>query len=139
MNAAEKAWATRRARREARNMIATLKRGIENPSPAYDTDKPVVDLWLDDARIGCGRRRFIVLECGSKAVKLFYPPQLATITVDRITFDRHARPAADAKPRRLCRIIRDNIAQAKRVNAAAGRPVMAEGGPRARQALQVLR
>lgn len=138
MNAAQKAWATRRARAEARSTIATIKRGVENPSPAYDASKPVVDLWLDDNRIGCGQRRFIVLECGTKAVKLFYPPQLATITVDRVTFDRHAKPAADAKPRKLARIIRDNVAQAKRVNEASGRPVMAEGGARSKQALQVL-
>lgn len=139
ISAAAKAWATRRARDAARVEIAAIKAGVTKPSPAYDPDKPVVDLWLDDARVGCGQRRYIVLEVGTKAVKLFYPPQLVLITVDRVTFDRHARPARDAKVRKLARIIRDNIASAKRVNEAAGRPVMPDGGARAKQALKVLR
>lgn len=139
LNAAQRAWATRRARDAARVEIATIKAGVTKPSPAYDPDKPVVDLWLDDARVGCGQRRYIVLEVGTKHVKLFYPPQLVMITVDRVTFDRHARPARDAKVRKLARIIRDNVAAAKRVNEAAGKPVMPDGGARAKQALRALR
>lgn len=139
MNAAAKAWATRRAHAAARVEIAAIKAGVTKPSPAFDPDKPVVDLWLDDARVGCGQRRYIVLEVGTKWVKLFYPPQLVLVTVDRVTFDRHARPARDAKVRKLARIIRDNVASAKRVNEAAGRPVMPDGGARAKQALKVLR
>jgi hypothetical protein len=139
MNAAQRAWATRRARDAARVEIATIKAGVTKPSPAFDPDKPVIDLWLDDARVGCGHRRYIVLEVGTKHVKLFYPPQLVLVTVDRVTFDRHARPARDAKVRKLARIIRDNVAAAKRVNEAAGRPVMPDGGARAKQALAVLR
>lgn len=139
MNAAQRAWATRRAHAAARVEIAAIKAGVTRPSPAYDPDKPVVDLWLDDAKVGCGQRRYIVLEVGTKAVKLFYPPQLVLVTVDRVTFDRHARPARDAKVRKLARIIRDNVAAAKRVNEAAGKPVMPDGGARAKQALKVLR
>ena len=139
MNAAQKAWATRRAQAAARSDIATLKAGVTKPSPAYDPEKPVVDLWLDDVKVGCGQRRYVVLEVGAKAVKLFYPPQLVMVTVDRLTFDRHAKPAKNAKPRKLARIIRDNVASAKRINEAAGRPVMPDGGARAKQALQVLR
>lgn len=139
MNAAQRAWATRRARDAARVEIATIKAGVTKPSPAFDPDKPVVDLWLDDARVGCGQRRFIVLEVGTKHVKLFYPPQLVLVTVDRVTFDRHAKPARDAKVRKLARIIRGNVASAKRINEAAGRPVMPDGGARAKQALKVLR
>jgi hypothetical protein len=46
---------------------------------------------------------------------------------------RRARDAARVE------IIRDNVAAAKRVNEAAGKPVMPDGGTRAKQALQVLR
>lgn len=139
MNAAQKAWATRRAREAARVEIATKAKGIKTPSPAYDPDKPVVDLWLDDSRVGCGQRRYIVLEVGTRLVKLFYPPRLIMLTIDRLTFDRHAKPAADAKPRTLRRIIRDNMAYAKRINEASGTNVMPEGGARAKQAIAVLK
>jgi hypothetical protein len=138
MNAAQRAWATRRARDAARVEIAAIKAGVEQPSRAFDPDKPVVDLWLDDARVGCGQRRYIVLEVGTRWVKLFYPPQLALVTIDRVTFDRHAKPARDAKVRKLARIIRDNVAAAKKINEAAGKPVMPDGGARAKQALQIL-
>jgi hypothetical protein len=139
MSPAAKAWATRRARDAARAEIATIKAGVDKPSAAVNPDKPVVDLWLDDARVGCGQRRFIVLEVGTRWVRLFYPPQLALVTIDRVTFDRHAKPAKDAKVRKLARIIRDNVASAKRINEAAGKPVMPDGGARAKQALAVLR
>lgn len=139
MNAAQRAWATRRARDAARVEIATIKAGVAEPSRAFDPDKPVVDLWLDDVKVGCGVRRYVVLECGSKWVKLFYPPQLVLVTIDRVTFDRHAKPARNAKVRKLARIIRDNVASATRVNEAAGKPVMPDGGARAKQALRVLR
>lgn len=139
MNAAQKAWATRRARDTARADIQTLNRGVEQPSAVYDPKRPVVDIWLDDAKVGCGMRRYVVLECGSRWVKLFYYPSLVTVTVDRLTFDRKAKPAKDAHKRTIARIIRENMAQAERINAQAKRPVMADGGARAKQALQVLR
>lgn len=139
MNAAQRAWATRRARDAARADIKTIAAGIEQPSAAYDPKKPVVDIWLDDAKVGCGMRRYVVLECGPRAVKLFYYPSLVTVTVDRLTFDRKAKPARDARKRKIAQIIRDNVALAERVNAQAGRPVMAEGGARAKQTLAVLR
>lgn len=139
MNAAQKAWATRRARESARIEIATVKAGIKTASPAYDPNRPVVDLWLDDQRVGCGRRRYVVLEVGTKIVRLFYPPLLALVTIDRLTFDRHARPARDAKPRAIRRIIRDNIAMANRLNHGLAKPVMSDGGARAKQALELLK
>src|SRR5579864_7767119 len=106
MNAAQKAWATRRAREAARADIATISRGIEQPSAAYDPKKPVVDINLDDPKVGCGLRRYVVLECGTRWVKLFYYPSLITVRVDRLTFDRKAKLAKDAKKRVIARIIR---------------------------------
>jgi hypothetical protein len=138
MSAAQKAWATRRARDSARVEIATIKAGVSRPSAAFDPDKPVVDLWLDDIKVGCGQRRYVVLECGTKWVRLFYPPRLISLTIDRVTFDRHAKPATNAKPKVLRRIIRDNVAMAKRINEL-GDHAMPDGGARAKQAVRALR
>lgn len=139
MNAAQRAWATRRARDAARADIKTLNAGVDKPSAVLDPDKPVVDIDLDDVKLGCGMRRFVVLECGPRWVRLFYPPRLVAVRIDRLTFDRKARPAKDAKKRVLARIIRQNVENAKRINAEAGRPVMAEGEGAAKLALAVLR
>jgi hypothetical protein len=139
MNAAQKAWATRRARDAARADIVTLNKGVEAPSPALNESKPVVDLYLHDSPVGSGLRRYIVLECGPKWVKLFYYPSLTMVRIDRLTFDRKAKAAKDAKKRTLARIIRANVELAERINRQAGKPVMAEGGVWAKQALAVLR
>ena len=139
MNAAQKAWATRRARDAARDDIKTLNVGVQVPSVAYDPSRPVVDLNIDDPRVGCGWRRYVVLECGTRWVKLFYYPLLTIVTIDRLTFDRKAKVAKDAKKRTISRIIRANLQQARRINAQAKKPVMAEGGVRAKQALAMLR
>lgn len=53
MNAAQRAWATRRAREAARADIAKLNKGIATPAPALKTSKPVVDLNIDHHAIGC--------------------------------------------------------------------------------------
>ena len=139
LNAAQKAWATRRARQAARDDIKTISAGVSTPAPAYDPKKPVVDIWLDDVKVGCGTRRFVVLECGPRWVKLFYYPTLSTIRIDRLTFDRKARLATDSKKRTIANIIRRNVEQAKRINEHARKPVMPEGGSAAKQALAVLR
>jgi hypothetical protein len=139
MNAAQKAWATRRARDAARADIKTISKGIDQPSAAYDPKRPVVDIFLDDNKVGSGLRRYVVLECGPRVVRLFYYPTLTLVKVDRLTFDRKAKPAKDAKKRTIARIIRANVEQAERINKQSGRPVMAEGSAWAKQALAVLR
>jgi hypothetical protein len=101
MNAAQKAWATRRAREAARADIAALNKGIETPAPAFRETKPVVDLNIDHKDVGCGMRRFVVLDCGPRLVKLFYYQTLTAITIDRLTFDRKARYARDSKREKI--------------------------------------
>lgn len=139
LNAAQKAWATRWARDAARADIATLNAGVVEPSTAFNPKKPVVDLNIDDAKVGCGMRRYVVLDVGPRVVRLFYYPLLATVVVDRLTFDRKARPAKKTDPRVIARIIRENLARVDRVNSAAGTLVLSDGGPATAQALQVLR
>jgi|SRR5581483_12307170 len=131
LSPAQKAWATRKARDRARASIAAVKVGIAAPSPVVAGGDKVVDLYLDDSRVGCGLRRFVVLEVGRKWVKLFSAPQLATVTVDRPTFDRWAKPARDAKPRKIAEIIRRNVAEAKRLELSFSES-------RAKQAVRIL-
>lgn len=139
MNAAQRAWATRRAREAARADIAVLNAGVTEPSNAFDPKKPVVDINIDDAKVGCGMRRYVVLDCGPRLVRLFYYPRLITLTVDRLTFDRKAKRARDADRKKISAIIRENVAMADRMNDAAGTLVMSDGGDAAVKALQVLR
>ncbi|WP_316227846.1 hypothetical protein [Bradyrhizobium sp. SZCCHNR3015] len=138
MNPAQKAWATRRAREAARADIRTLNAGIEKPSAVLKTSKPVVDINLDHHAIGCGLRRFVVLDCGPRLVKLFYYPTLTTVTIDRLTFDRKAKYARDAKRETIARIIRANLALADKINSHACKPIVSDGGADAAKALQVL-
>lgn len=139
LNAAQKAWATRRARDAARADIAVLNAGVTEPSAAFNPKKPVVDLDIDDAKVGCGMRRYVVLDVGPRLVRLFYYPLLATVVVDRLTFDRKARSAKKTDPQVISRIIRENLARVDRINDAAGTLVMSDGGPSTALALQVLR
>ena len=139
MNAAQRAWATRRSREAARADIQKLNAGIATPAPAFKESKPVVDLWVDDAKIGCGRRRFVVLDCGPRVVRLFCYPLLTTIIVDRLTFDRSAKYARDSKPSKIADIIRANLKMADRINAQAKAMVFNDGGADAARALEVLR
>jgi len=92
----------------------------------------IVDLYLADSRVGGGLRRYVVLREGRKWVSLFHFPNLSSLTVDRATYDRKASEARDAKPRTIKRIIRRNLAQAKRLG-------LPDGGARTKQALEVLK
>jgi hypothetical protein len=141
MNAAQKAWATRRARDAARADIQTLNAGIETPAPALKTSKPIVDIEVDHHAIGCGTRRFIVLDCGPRTVRLFSYASLIAINVDRLTFDRKAKYARDAKRITIARILRQNLKQADRINAEARKASdrVSDGGADAAKALEVLR
>ncbi|MBR0693636.1 hypothetical protein [Bradyrhizobium lablabi] len=139
MNAAQRAWATRRAMKAIQTDRETLKAGIETPAPAFKESKPVVDLNIDHHAIGCGMRRYVVLEVGPRLVRLFYYPTLTTITVDRLTFDRKAKYARDSKRDVVARIIRQNLALADKINTQAQSIVMSDGGADAAKALEVLR
>jgi hypothetical protein len=139
MNAAQKAWATRRARDAARADIVRLNAGVETPAVAYRENKPVVDINIDDAKVGCGTRRFVVLDCGPRVVRLFYYPTLVTITVDRLTFDRKAKYARDSKREKIAAIIRKNQKLADTINGEARKIVVPDGGADAVKALEMLR
>ncbi|MCC8963744.1 transposase [Bradyrhizobium sp. Pear76] len=139
MSAAQKAWATRRARDAARADLETLNRGIETPPTAFRESKPVVDLNINHHAVGCGMRRYVVLDCGPRLVRLFSYSKLIAITVDRLTFDRKAIGARDAKRDVIASIIRRNIALAEKINDEAKSIVMPDGGRDATRALEVLR
>jgi hypothetical protein len=90
----------------------------------------MVSLYLEDARIGCGFRRYLVLEVGPKFVTLFYAPKLATVRVDCLTFDRHAKAET-----LMAGIIRANMDEAQKLYPTERRAAVAQGG----QALAALR
>ncbi len=138
MNAAQRAWATRRAMAAARADQERLAAGVEERPTAFRESKPVVDLNIDHRDVGCGQRRYVVLDCGPRLVRLFYYPTLTTIVIDRLTFDRKAKPARDAKRETITRIIRANQAIADRVNNQAKAIVLKDGGADAVKALEVL-
>ena len=75
----------------------------------------MVEFRIDDRRIGCGLRRFIVLRIGPKWATLFHVPTLATIQYPRKSFDSKAGPAI-YNARNVSRILRRNVAQAKRLD-----------------------
>lgn len=136
----KRAWATRRAVAAIQADREILKAGIETPAPALKTSKPVVDMAVDHHALGCGMRRFVVLDCGDRAVRLFSYSQLTTITVDRLTFDRKARYARDSKRDKLIEILRRNVRQADRINqdATSASDRVPDGGADYAKALQVL-
>lgn len=139
MTPAQRAWATRRAMAQITADRETLKAGIATPAPALKTSKPVVDLNIEHHAIGCGMRRFVVLECGERTVRLFCYAKLTAITIDRLTFDRKARYARDSKRDVVAKIIRRNLEIADRVNQEARSIVIPDGGADASRALEVLR
>lgn len=138
LSPAQRAWQTRRQMASVRADQETLKAGVAEPTPVLKTSKPVVDLWLDEPAVGCGQRRFVVLDVGERRVRLFYYPTLTSVTVDRLTFDRHAKYARDAKRGTITRIIRANLALADKINSEARKAVVSDGGADAAKALEVL-
>jgi hypothetical protein len=109
LSPARKAWATRKARADARNHIAAVKHGVATPSPVGDS--PVVTLDWDDSPCGPGRRHYVVLDLGTKHVGLFYSPTLEVARIDRVTFDRIAVAARGVSRRRLSAYIRQKMEQ----------------------------
>lgn len=134
LTAGQKAALTRRAREEAREKIAAVKTGVAAEAAV---DSKVVEVWLDDAQIGCGWRRYVVLDVSAKWVRLFNAPRLTAIRVDRVTFDRQSR-AAKFKAKKVAEIIRNNINAAERINDESKAVVVPDGGRDARQALEIL-
>jgi hypothetical protein len=136
----QKAWETRRAKAEGRAIIEARKveAAAPPPPPSPVADARHVELWLDRQDVGCGYRRYTVLEVGDRVVRLFSASKLIAIDVDRREFDRWARPVRH-KGATVAGIIRRNFALVDRVNDAAGELVLFDGGGAAVRAMAVLR
>lgn len=106
LTAAQKAWQTRRLAAAARADIVALKKGIETPAPIGDA--AMVEINLDLPKIGCGFRRYLVMDIGPKMVALFYVPTLQVVRIDRLTFDRRAKKVTFGK-RVMTSLIRNNM------------------------------
>lgn len=139
LSPAMKAWETRRAKAEGRAIVEAAKiAAITPPAPSPLADARHVQLWLDRQDVGCGYRRYTVLEVGERTVRLFSASKLIAIEVDRREFDRWAR-AVRHKGNTIADIIKRNIALVDRVNDGAGQLVLFDGGSAAVRALAVLR
>lgn len=139
LSPAHRAWETRRAKAEGRAAIEAAKvAAVAPPEPSPVADARHVQLWLDRQDVGCGYRRYTVLDVGDRVVRLFSASKLITIEVDRREFDRWAKPVRH-KGTTIAGIIRRNIALVDRVNDAAGSVVMLDGGAAAVRAMAVLR
>jgi hypothetical protein len=74
----------------------------------------MVSIWLDDVKVGCGERSYLVISVGPKWATLLQPAMLTEVKVDRPTFERHAeRVSFVAKGVR--RLIIRNTRQARRL------------------------
>jgi hypothetical protein len=100
-----------RARYQARQDFAALRAGIKTPPPVGNS--PMVEMFVNEPRIGCGFRRFVVLSVGPRWAFLFHAPSLQQLKVDRVTFDRHARQT-EFNQSTVGTIIRRNLEQAER-------------------------
>jgi hypothetical protein len=140
LNPAQKAWETRRAKAEGRAIVEARKveAATPPPPPSPVADARHVELWLDRQDVGCGYRRYTVLEVGDRIVRLFSAAKLIAIDVDRREFDCWARPVRH-KGATITNIIKRNIVMVDRVNDAAATLVLFDGGEAAVRAMAVLR
>jgi hypothetical protein len=112
---------------------------IAAPKVVEELEKlKVCELWVDDALVGCGFRRFIVLEEGDRTVRLFSAAKLAAIKVDRRYFEQKAKFDRRPNRRAIADIIRRNVAMADRINDREQAPIVSDGGKDACTALQLL-
>jgi hypothetical protein len=116
---AQKAWVTRRARDVARAVIVTKRQGTDKLSPlagekivSYAPSETEGDKVATD--IGAGRRLYVVVAINDSEAVLFYAPQLKTVRVDRLSFDRYAKPSPKSSPRNTAKLIRERMAQWRR-------------------------
>jgi hypothetical protein len=145
LSPAQKAWITRRAKMATRPVAAPAPKAepdwmkprqvAEIPQLEPVTELRMVEINVDHRLLGCGQRRFVVLDMSAREVRLFYAPLLTTITIPRKVFnDRHA-PAKRVKRDVLADIIRRKIALADSINAAKCKLIMSDGGQDAQRAL----
>lgn len=135
LSPAHRAWETRRAKAEGRAAIEAAKvAAVAPPEPSPVADARHVQLWLDRQDVGCGYRRYTVLEIGDRVVRLFSAAKLITIEVDRREFDRWAKPVRH-KGTTVAGIIKNNQRLADRINAAAQSTIINDGGADAVRAI----
>jgi hypothetical protein len=150
LSPAQKAWITRRAKMAVRPAPTPapvlpepdwMKPRAVATAPQLEpvTDLPVIEINIDNAMVGCGQRRFIVLDLSAREARLFYAPLLATIVIPRKVFDDRHVPAKRVKRDVLADIIRRNIARADRTNADKGKLIASDGGDYAQRALALAR
>lgn len=121
---------------------AELVRPVTAPPVAVESllveDFQMVQIFVDETNVGCGFRRFMVLEIGPRVVRLFSCASLENILVDRKRFERDAKPAKRAFKKELASIVRRNIAMADRANERVSKEIMTDGGVWAQHALSIL-
>lgn len=127
----DKAWMTPRTAAQA-NVPASARDVFE---PAADFQ--MVEMYVDDAAIGCGFRRFVVLEQSDRHVRLFSVPSLTAITVGRAHFERRARDVR-AKRAKLATILLASVAAAERANDRAQAEIIKYSGAHADRALALI-
>lgn len=88
--AGQKAAESRAIALQARAELEARRAGVEQPSALAECK--TVRMWVDDAKVGCGFRNFVVVEIGTKVVRLFSAPALREIDVSRYDFDKYAKP-----------------------------------------------
>lgn len=80
-----------------------------------------VTLYLDHPNIGCGFRRALVVSCGPKWVRLFYPAGLQSVTLPRGTWDTaKAVPVLEYDKAALAGLIEKQIKGAEAGDRFAG-------------------
>jgi hypothetical protein len=137
LSPAQKAWETRRAKAEGRALVEKQNAIAEQAIVSPRADARMVEIELDRSDVGCGRRRYVVLDIGPRMVRLVSAPSLIAIDVTREEFDRRAK-AVRHNGKTVAAIIRRNMALADRVNDKAQTVVLFDGGDAAKRALELL-
>jgi len=165
LSPAQKAWVTRRAKMAAAATVPAILPVTSTLAPAPSASAIVntysdadlanikvyrapemvavdefrmVEIYLDRADVGCGRRRFVVMAMSKDRVRLFNPSRLITIEIPRKQFDMGHLLAKKVDRKLLARLMRENIATADRVNDRVQEDRLSDGGPDAVKVLEWL-
>lgn len=140
LSPAQKAWQTRRLLAEQRAKVeaaAAIVAAAPPRSKLNPLSSKMVEINLDRADVGCGWRRYVVLEVGPGWVKLFSAAMLKSVDIRRAEFDLKAKATKFDKAA-VAAIIRRNRAMADRLNEQAKAIVMPDGGADAVKAMELM-
>ena len=70
---------------------APAKNSLPTPQVGH-----MVTMWVEDVKLGCGLRQFVVLEIGAKWCRLYSAAALTELRVTREEFDKYAKPYRSA-------------------------------------------